>query len=81
MRLPNSCEILTSHFLVLALAQESGNVQAHYNMGYSYIIGSYLASRVISYAIHIGLNVSQGDLESTHANFREAPLAQRHVAT
>jgi hypothetical protein len=32
MRLPNSCEILISHFPLLVLAQESGNVQAHYNM-------------------------------------------------
>src|SRR5207245_5985760 len=32
MRLPNSCEILISHFPVLSLAQESGNAQAHYNM-------------------------------------------------
>ena len=32
MRLPNSCEILISHFPVLLLAQESGNAQAHYNM-------------------------------------------------
>ena len=32
MRLPDNCEILISHFPVLALSKESGNTQAHYNM-------------------------------------------------
>ena len=65
MRLPNSYEILISHFPVLSLAQESGNAQAHYNMGLYCIIGSYLASLLISHAI-LGTEHSEHDSNGSY---------------